>query len=322
MHRDRRSCRAIAMLSLCAFASIVALQLQPAEANVFSSQVYRKAQQDCVNFLGINEFRLAQYSKFVYPPDRDTMCLIRCIGITMDFWDDTQGFNVSFVEKEFSPIVTPEFKKLLTNSIAGKLELIDPLDNCSRAYYAFRTFRALLRQLVTATTPAPVNPFQPLTAAQIVDVLVECAREVNLPTVFLTSLTKGIIVDCPEVRCLIRCAAVRSGVYTDQTGPLLENLHSQLSPPGEDKTSFILRQKLCLKRNEQPACADKCSLAFRQFFTCLRPDYERFFIANAGSVMQTPLFQEQQHQQSPLSVNETNPVAPAESMMPLLTSFR
>ncbi|KFB42074.1 AGAP002191-PA-like protein [Anopheles sinensis] len=315
MGRDHRSM----LLSLCAFAAIVAYQPLPAEANIFSGKVYRKAQQDCVKFLGINEFRLAQYSKFVYPPDRDTMCLIRCIGITLDFWDDTEGFNVSFVQQQFSPLVTPQFKKLLTDSIASKLELIDPLDNCSRAYYAFRTFRALLRQLVTSTTPTPVTPFQPLTAVQIVDVLVECAREQNLPAVFLTGLTKGIIPDCPEVRSLIRCAAVRTGVYTDQDGALLENLHSQLNPPGEEKSSFVLRQQLCLKRNEQPACVDQSTRAFRQFFACLRPDYERFFIANAGSVMQTPLFQQQQQQ--PVA-NESTTVQPMDTLMPLLASFR
>uniref|UniRef100_A0A182NMU9 Uncharacterized protein n=1 Tax=Anopheles dirus TaxID=7168 RepID=A0A182NMU9_9DIPT len=170
---------AAALLSVCALASVVHVS----EANIFSGKTFLKAQQDCVQFLGINPLRLAQYKKYVYPPDRDTMCLIRCIGISLDFWDDSQGFNVSMVEQEFSPLVDASFKKMLADSITSKLELLDPLDNCSRAFYAFRTFRAQLRQLLSvgSSTLSPNVSFEPLTAVQILNNIVDCAREVNLP---------------------------------------------------------------------------------------------------------------------------------------------
>uniref|UniRef100_A0A182QDX8 Uncharacterized protein n=1 Tax=Anopheles farauti TaxID=69004 RepID=A0A182QDX8_9DIPT len=293
MERDRRSfVAAAALLSVCTLASVVHV----VEANIFSGKTFLKTQQDCVQFLGINPLRLSQYKKYVYPPDRDTMCLIRCIGISLDFWDDTQGFNVSMVEQEFSPLVDASFKQQLADSITSKLELLDPLDNCSRAFYAFRTFRAQLRQLLSlgTSTLSPNANFEPLTAVQILNNIVDCAREVNLPKVFLTSLSKGIIADCPEVRCLIRCAAIRSRFYTDQDGALLQNLHRHFDPPGEDLASFTLRQNLCLQRNQQSTSCDPCTRAYRQFFVCLRPDFEQFFIKNINNVMQHPIFENEQ----------------------------
>nr|AAO12071.1 odorant-binding protein AgamOBP40 [Anopheles gambiae] len=259
MERDRSSSYvAAALLLVC-----ISLASAPrgTEANIFGGKLYQKAQQDCILFMGINPLRLDQYKKFVYPPDRDTMCLIRCIGISLDFWDDILGFDVDLAEQEFSPLVDATFKKYLAGNITLKLELLDPLDNCARAYYAFRTFRAQI---------------------------------LNLPPSFLTSLTKGIITDCPEVQCLIRCAAVRTGLYTDKDGALLANLHRQLDPPGEDLASFSLRQGMCLQRNQQPPTADCCTRAFKQFFTCLRPDFEQFFIRNRETVMQHFLYKTDQ----------------------------
>uniref|UniRef100_A0A182S8N3 Odorant-binding protein n=1 Tax=Anopheles maculatus TaxID=74869 RepID=A0A182S8N3_9DIPT len=309
MERDRRT-NALAAAALLAFLSL-ASELHVAEANVFSGKIFLKAQQDCVHFLGINPLRLAQYKKHVYPGDRETMCLIRCIGITLDFWDDIQGFNVSLVEEQFSPLVDATFKKQLADNITLKLELLDPLDNCSRAFYAFRTFRALLRQLLNlgTVTPLPDVNFVPLQPVQILNIIVECAREVNLPNAFLTSLSKGIIVDCPEVRCLIRCAAIRCKLYTDQDGALLANLHRQFDPPGEDLASFRLRQNMCLQRNQQPATADNCTRAFKQFFACLRPDFEQYFIRNKDNVLQHPIFKSEQLTgcQSPLSAPSALP---------------
>ncbi|XP_053671607.1 general odorant-binding protein 45-like [Anopheles nili] len=322
MERDRRPVVAVAAAALLGFCTIASM-FQSTDAHVFSGKAFRKAQQDCLQFLGISEFRLSQYNKYVYPPDRDTMCLIRCIGITLDFWDDTLGFNLSCVEQQFGPLVDASFKKQLNETIANKLDLIDPLDNCSRAYYAFRTMRAQLRQLLnlapgtSTTTPSVV--FQPLTAVQIVNVLSDCARDLHLPAAYLTAMTKGMLVDCPEVHCLIRCAAIRSGVYSDDGGAQLDNLHRQLDPLGEDLSSFTMRQNLCLQRHQQPACADKCTRAYRQFFTCLRPDYERFFIKNIESVMQLPLFQLESCAKS--TPAESNAMANMDAIRPLLTSF-
>uniref|UniRef100_A0A182TDS2 Uncharacterized protein n=1 Tax=Anopheles melas TaxID=34690 RepID=A0A182TDS2_9DIPT len=294
MERDRSSSYvAAALLLVC-----ISLASAPrgTEANIFGGKLYQKAQQDCILFMDINPLRSNQYKKFVYPPDRDTMCLIRCIGISLDFWDDILGFDVDLAEQEFSPLVDATFKKYLAGNITLKLELLDPLDNCARAYYAFRTFRAQIRQFIGTgtTTMAPSVNFQPLTAVQILDIIVDCAREVNLPPSFLTSLTKGIITDCSEVQCLIRCAAVRTGLYTDKDGALLANLHRQLDPPGEDLASFSLRQGMCLQRNQQPPTADCCTRAFKQFFTCLRPDFEQFFIRNRETVMQHFLYKTDQ----------------------------
>ncbi|XP_035777530.1 uncharacterized protein LOC118458792 [Anopheles albimanus] len=280
---------AMGLQLLCVIVAVVIVTgPDSAQGNVFTSAAYRRTQKVCVDLLGINPFRLAQYDKFVYPPDQSTMCLIRCVGIVLRFWDDKEGFNVTFVEQEFRPVIDAKFKQTLTEAIATKLELIDPLDVCSRAYYAFRTFRNLLRQLLNPTSPKPgsCQVFQPLTAVQIVNAIADCVRESgNLSTALLFNFTKGIITDVEPMRCLIFCAAKRTGVYSASEGPLLENLHRQLSPPGEDLRSFVLRQKLCLQRNEQPAGTDECSRAFNQFFACTRPDYEKFIIKNLDDAL-------------------------------------
>uniref|UniRef100_A0A182MX50 Uncharacterized protein n=1 Tax=Anopheles culicifacies TaxID=139723 RepID=A0A182MX50_9DIPT len=290
MERDRSL--NVALVAFLLFASV----LHVAESNIFTGKSFLKAQQDCVNFLGINPLRMGQYRKHIYPGDRETMCLIRCIGITQEFWDDVLGFNVTLVEQQFSPMVDATFKKKLLDGVEFKLALLDPLDNCARAFYAFRTLRALLRQTLNlgTSTPQPNAVFVPLQPAQILNNIVDCAREAKLPSSVLTNLSKGIIVDCPEVQCLIRCAAIRSQFYTDQAGALLTNLHRQFEPPGEDLESFTLRQNLCLQRNQQPASANNCTRAFKQFFVCLRPDFELYFIRNRQSVMQHPIFKAEQ----------------------------
>ncbi|XP_052889188.1 general odorant-binding protein 45-like [Anopheles moucheti] len=294
MERDRSS-NVAATAALLAFLSL-ASALHVAEANIFTGKSFLKAQQDCVHFLGINPLRMGQYKKHLYPGDRETMCLIRCIGITLDFWDDTKGFDANLVEQQFSPLVDTDFKKKLNDAVALKLALLDPLDNCARAFYAFRTLRALLRQQLNlgTNTTTPTGNFEPLQPTQILDIIISCAREVNVPSAFLTSFSKGNIVDCPEVRCLIRCAAVRSRLYTDQSGALLANLHRQFDPPGEDLNSFTLRQNMCLQRNQQPATVDSCTRAYKQFFACLRPDFEQYFIRNIDKVLQHPIFKSEQ----------------------------
>ncbi|XP_049287496.1 uncharacterized protein LOC125765971 [Anopheles funestus] len=300
MERDRSSNVAAATAALLAFLSLVSA-LHVAEANIFAGKSFLKAQQDCVHFLGINPLRLGQYKKHQYPGDRETMCMIRCVGITLDFWDDRLGFNVSLVEEQFSPLVDVHFKKKLNDSIALKLTLLDPLDNCARAFYAFRTFRALLRQLFNlgTTTMAPIVKFEPLEPEKILTNLIDCAREVNLPGVLLANLTKGNIADRAEVHCLIRCAAIRSQFYTDQHGALLDNLHRQFNPPGEDLDSFKLRHNMCLQRHQQPATSDKCTRAFKQFFVCLRPDFEQYFIRNKNKIFQHPIFKNDQLLEGP-----------------------
>uniref|UniRef100_A0A182VYC7 Uncharacterized protein n=1 Tax=Anopheles minimus TaxID=112268 RepID=A0A182VYC7_9DIPT len=301
MERDRSL--NVALVAFLAFATV----LHVVEANIFTGKSFLKAQQDCVHFLGINPLRLGQYKKHIYPGDRETMCLIRCIGITQEFWDDILGFNFDLLEQQFSPMVDATFKKKLADSVELKLALLDPLDNCARAFYAFRTMRVLLRQLlnVGTNTTAPNAFFEPLQPGQILDNIVECAREAKLPSTVLTNLSKGIIVDCPEVQCLIRCAAVRCQFYTDQAGALLSNLHRQFDPPGEDLASFTLRQNLCLQRNQQPATANNCTRAFKQFFVCLRPDFELYFIRNRMNVLQHPIFKGE-----PLLESQSPPLPP------------
>ncbi|XP_055643640.1 uncharacterized protein LOC129779900 [Toxorhynchites rutilus septentrionalis] len=112
-----------------------------------SLEPYYKAASDCVKFLGICESRLEKYNRLVFPPDRDTMCFVRCVGLVLELWDDRNGTHWYGTNQRFDPATEQQIRRC----IQSKLAIIDPRDLCSRAYYSLRCFRKHIRNVLEVT---------------------------------------------------------------------------------------------------------------------------------------------------------------------------
>ncbi|XP_055605806.1 uncharacterized protein LOC129753978 [Uranotaenia lowii] len=285
-----------------------------------SITAYYKAASDCVKFLGICESRLDQYNQFSFPPDRDTMCFVRCVGLVFDVWNDQNGTNWCGLEYKLDPLSEQQTKQCIQH----KMAIIDPLDVCARAYYSLRCFRGHIRDILaghstmsydhhalapfgdsapaaghvssscgcsscTSGTGTCTGSFTPLPVCQLIDALDTCIGICGFQSLNFCSDDGEIFPDCPAAHCTIQCALKRTKVYSDQKGILVDNLYTQLGRC-ETYESFRGRLENCFRRRRQPpgTCAE--AVAFRQYFTCVQPDYARFFAGNYAELANVQSF--------------------------------
>lgn len=248
-----------------------------------SFDAYQKAARDCVLHLGIHATQLDSYNQFLFPPDPETFSFIRCVLIGLNLYADCSGINW----RTIGPNVDEETKQEVCGCISNQLSRIDPGDICAKAYYSLRCFRQNITLILsddvvsgdasmhpTNTSTAPCSSFVPLTAVQLAEVFTSCLAECGI-TNFNFCTRENPFPDTPEVRCAAYCNAVRSGVYSEQDGPLLDNLHAQLGRC-ETLEAFRFRIGLCFQRRQQPpgTCVQK--VIYQQYTPCLQPEYERF----------------------------------------------
>ncbi|XP_021712122.1 general odorant-binding protein 45-like, partial [Aedes aegypti] len=158
-----------------------------------------QAQATCVEYLGIPEARLEQYNISVYPPDRDTMCMIRCAGIVLGFWEDEQGLLIDGAKQLFpdSGDVDLVAQKVL-HCAERKLLSCDPADACARAYYSFR---CAMRKFEPSNSALSTD--QKLTPEKFLKAQIVCANILRIPHDHLKLYNQGVYPDDAETRCLL-----------------------------------------------------------------------------------------------------------------------
>ncbi|XP_055643642.1 general odorant-binding protein 45-like [Toxorhynchites rutilus septentrionalis] len=234
-----------------------------------------QAQTTCVRYLGISESRLVQYNASFYPPDRDTMCMIRCVGIMLGFWDDEKGLLLNSA-RQFFPTGNDVglFSQKVLQCIERKLTSYNPSDACARAYHSFRCAMRSIDQ---------PNTIEKLTPEKFVRALVTCAKILRIPPNHLKLYKQGIFPDDTETRCLLRCFGIRTDLYSDTDGPNLERLHAQFAEdqPLED---FKTRAKMCIEAN-RPMIKDNCTAAYRNLYLCFKQYFNAFITRNRAALL-------------------------------------
>ncbi|XP_055605805.1 general odorant-binding protein 45-like [Uranotaenia lowii] len=251
----------------------------PSQALV--NEALLNAQATCVEYLGISKNRLTQYNISVYPPDRDTMCMIRCAGIMLGFWDDEKGLQVDGI-RQFYPngCDAAAFTQRVLHCAERKVATCSSSDACAKAYYSFR---CVLRK---QDHPTPGNSVaEKLTPEKFGKAQITCSKILRIPGNHLKLYKQGIFPDDAETRCLFRCLGIRLDLYSDTEGPYLERLHD-LFAEHQPLEEFKSRARLCIEAN-RPLIKDNCTAAYRNLYLCFREHFNAFTLRNRQALLST-----------------------------------
>ncbi|XP_065088558.1 general odorant-binding protein 45-like [Ochlerotatus camptorhynchus] len=260
------------------FLAVWASLVLSSSAQYLQNEGLLQAQATCVEYLGISETRLAQYNISVYPPDRETMCMVRCTGIVLGFWDDEQGLLIDGAKQLFPDSCDVELiSQKVLQCAERKLLSCDPSDACARAYYSFRCAMRKFEPSGSSSTS------RKLTAEKFLKALFTCSKILRIPQDHLKLYNQGVFPDDAETRCLFRCVGIRLELYSDTTGPNLERLHAEFA---EDQPSeeFKSRARLCIEAN-RPLIQDNCTAAYRNLYLCFREHFNAFTTQNRQALL-------------------------------------
>uniref|UniRef100_A0A182PD48 Uncharacterized protein n=1 Tax=Anopheles epiroticus TaxID=199890 RepID=A0A182PD48_9DIPT len=245
----------------------------------------REAQASCVKYLGICENRLRQYNNSIYPVDQDTMCMVRCAGIIVGFWDDAQGFKIEGLNSLFPQLAADSRAQQQIVSCAEKrIATCPPPDTCAKAYNGFRCFLDAQKGGFGVREPLPQQSPPPFDAAEFIRSLSICAKIQRIPKELQDLYAQGIFPNDEKTRGLIRCVGIRTGLYDDEKGPNVPLLYN-LFGAGQSEADFRRRANVCINANQPLLEAqDKDAQAYVKLYRCFTDQISALVRANANAM--------------------------------------
>ncbi|XP_052889189.1 general odorant-binding protein 45-like [Anopheles moucheti] len=245
----------------------------------------REAQAACVKYLNICENRLVQYNNSIYPTDHDTMCMIRCAGIMVGFWDDTQGFKLDGLINLFPQLaanfsVQQQILSCAEQRIAG----CPPPDTCAKAYNGFRCFLESQKKGFGAKDTLPEEPPYVFDGQEFMRSLSICAKILRIPKNLRELYQQGVFPNDEKTRSFVRCLGIRTELYDDAQGPNIPRLY-RLFGSGQSETEFRRRAQICMNANEpllDPK--DKNDQAYGKLYRCFSKQFGALIRANANAM--------------------------------------
>ncbi|XP_035777531.1 uncharacterized protein LOC118458793 [Anopheles albimanus] len=277
----------LVLLSVCCTGRVNATfgQRDPPPARLLEAQAV------CVSYLRICQTRLAQYNNSIYPVDRDTMCMVRCAGIMLNFWDDKEGLLIDGLANLYPALANniPAQRQIVTCA-EQRLAVCSRDDLCTRAYQAFRCFLEALDEGFTVRDPnldVPPNGDEEdqldgrFGAAAFRRSIETCSALLRAPLDKRELYRQGIFPKDDLTQGVIRCIGIINGLYDDETGPNLTALY-RLFGMGQPEPAFRERLTLCMKANE-PLLRDqnRDAKAYRFLLLCNRDAIGALIRANA-----------------------------------------
>uniref|UniRef100_A0A182NEN1 Uncharacterized protein n=1 Tax=Anopheles dirus TaxID=7168 RepID=A0A182NEN1_9DIPT len=249
-------------ISLIGLLSLLCVQASLASNCTIAS--FDEALRECVTQLGISPERIEkEYSVLLYPADRDSMCLVRCIGVLLRFWNDTTGLREATIRQYYQP--APEDHSYL-NRTRTCLEALEPTvtDVCERAHRSFLCYHQQYGYLQKQ------DRYIPKTALEMRQIQQDCLDVFGLPEKRLEQYQEGHFPDDPETQCFVRCVGLRTGLYTDQHGPNVDRLYIQCESCADERI-FRERATECIAAQRHHKLS-KCTAAYRTLYQCFRDD--------------------------------------------------
>uniref|UniRef100_A0A9I3GIS7 Uncharacterized protein n=1 Tax=Anopheles farauti TaxID=69004 RepID=A0A9I3GIS7_9DIPT len=242
----------------------------------------REAQAACVKFLAICEDRLKQYNNSIYPNDHDTMCMVRCAGIIVGFWDDTQGLKLEGLVNLFPQLAADTNIQQQIRSCAEQRVTTCPApDTCAKAYNAFRCFLEAKDNGFEAKQSYSLQPPKVFNGQEFIRSLSICAKILRIPQSLRDLYMKGVFPNDDKTRSLIRCVGIRNELYDDVNGPNLAQLYN-LFGGGLSEADFRRRANICMNANQPLSDAqDKNAQAYRKLYLCFKDFFGALIRANA-----------------------------------------
>ncbi|KFB38961.1 AGAP009402-PA-like protein [Anopheles sinensis] len=242
----------------------IGVTLGRAEATSNCTTSFDAALNECATQLGISPDRLEnEYKLLLYPADRDSMCLVRCVGILLRFWNDTTGLRESAIRQYYKP--APE-DICYRNRTQCCLDALEPTvtDVCERAHRSFLCYHQQYGYLTKQ------DRYVPKTSLEMRQVQQDCLDILGLAPTRLQQYREGIFPDDPETHCFIRCVGLRTELYSDRDGPNVDRLYIQCESCADEKV-FKDRANECIASQRRQKLS-KCTAAYRSLYQCFRDD--------------------------------------------------
>uniref|UniRef100_A0A182VYC8 Uncharacterized protein n=1 Tax=Anopheles minimus TaxID=112268 RepID=A0A182VYC8_9DIPT len=246
----------------------------------------REAQTACVKYLGICKTRLVQYNNSIYPTDHDTMCMVRCAGIIVGFWDDSQGFKLEGLMQLYPQLAADSrAQQQILSCAEQRIATCPPPDTCAKAYNAFRCFLDAQKHGFGVREPQPEEPMSTVVDAQeFMRSISICSKIQRIPKNLQDLYLQGVFPNDEKTRGFMRCFGIRTELYDDMQGPNISRLY-RLFGTGQSETEFRRKAELCIKAN-QPLLdgQDKNVKAYRTLYLCFSKQITAFIRANANAM--------------------------------------
>ncbi|XP_049287509.1 general odorant-binding protein 45-like [Anopheles funestus] len=242
-----------------------------------------EAQAACVKYLGICDNRLVQYNNSIYPTDHDTMCMVRCAGIIVGFWDDTHGFKMEGLINLFPQLAADSrAQQQILSCAEQRIAACPPTDTCTKAYTGFRCFLEAQKNGFGVKDTLPEEPPYVFDGNEFMRSLTICAKILRIPKNLRDLYQQGVFPNDEKTRSLIRCFGLRTELYDDEKGPNLSRLY-KLFGAGQSEKEFRRIAELCMHANQPLLNAqDKNALAYGKLYRCFSKQFGALIRANAS----------------------------------------
>ncbi|XP_038106233.1 general odorant-binding protein 45-like [Culex quinquefasciatus] len=197
----------------------------------------------------------------------DQSCTARCRGLVTRFWNDTTGLPDATITRFFAPRGCSYCRgESSTEQCLGDVNVrIRDGDRCARAEQAVKCYDQRCRD--------SEQKFIPFTDFEQLETLQKCVDILQLSPGIVKELSCNGMLSRPEGRCLLRCFMIRSGLYSDAEGPILDRVNVQCVS-GYGQTSNLQNVDSCVAKLRSECGIDKCSLASRAVVECLQVKLE------------------------------------------------
>lgn len=241
------------MKSITAFVTILLL-IAKATPSFSLEKSFQYAQRQCLQWLNINCTRWSDYvDANEYPRDHETLQLIRCIGLVLNFWNDYSGLQPAVIKNFFLPDGNDDgYVNRTTQCLKRVLYTVAQKDVLTLSYESFRCYFHQYGNLVV--TPQYV----PRTARELLQFKSECS---DILRNYSKNNTRGSY-------CLERCVLLQADLWSDEQGPLLDRAYVQFGQD-EDEDVYVQKTVECIDSYVSKDNGDSCALASYAARRCL-----------------------------------------------------
>uniref|UniRef100_A0A8W7NC46 Odorant-binding protein n=1 Tax=Anopheles atroparvus TaxID=41427 RepID=A0A8W7NC46_ANOAO len=249
------SCSAIMLLTVLALGAVGSCAGLLDVPHLYLEKSMAQAMQECMEYLQIPASRYADYTSHRFPSDPETQCLVRCVGLSLRWWNDTTGVQPALMANFFQPDwADADYERRTAKCLELRLATGDPSDCCSAAYESFMCYLQHYGNLV------PCPQFLPGDHTRHVRMAYDCMNLLQVPEPLLHSYSEGSLRDAPETRCLLRCFYLRSGVYRSNTGFDLERLYTRDFEHADAR--YLAPETYAKLHNLRSSGCDECTEVF------------------------------------------------------------
>ncbi|XP_050095379.1 general odorant-binding protein 45-like [Anopheles aquasalis] len=218
-----------------------------------------QAQQECVEYLNVPRQRLYEYLGHNYANDAKTKCMVRCVGLNLKWWNAGVELREDVIQQYFLPEAEDNASIDRTRECIAK-RVNSKSSLCSRAYEIFQCYLEHYGELLNCPKTVP------LSEERFAEAVHFCLDTLQAPLAeFRSYCSSRGFLECERSRCLLRCIAIRTGIYSDQYGTFAPRYQLQFG--NVTNAADGLEQDVCTTRLRREGL-DKCTLVARVLHEC------------------------------------------------------